>query len=517
MASDYPGSGNAAMNVVWGLREMGKNRQKVNSGKSSLVNALLGGRKMLKEGIEPMTRVPAEILYWDKEEYAVLYKIDGTEQKLPAKKYRLANPDPALIRFARLYLCNNFLNQIPNLVIADLPGFDGDIQDSLLEKYLPGSIAFLVLLPADNLAGALTDSFAGLLDILCQYEADFCFVITKCDKVDEESIGFRDARQYLQDWLRGHIREKKLFFYYASVMDQDKLENIKEFLRYIQEKSDQMLWKQNLRFVQSCMEQTEKDLKQLLERYEMKEIGRRKEKEEAEQRMEVLERQAADLYSEFLEKVSLCIKHTLTGICQAVKSKEEMLVTIAGNNQNPEMQIIDTVSRVWLESIRNQFMPDVRRYLRYAGRLIQKQLAGGHRVQLSLDEKKAEQELGLIIEEIRNYLDVPRAGQLAFSLFPTWDTQQEERKENYRRELCERIYPQLKETAGRYVEAFFRQQAEQIDALVKEEIQRQKESCQKAFTDSRQKEGEGVSADEVSRILDALEAIEGWKNELQGR
>ena len=61
---------------------------KFSSGKSALVNTLLGySRKILKEDITPETAVPAEILY-NENEFVCLYHKDGEHEDIEVDEYR---------------------------------------------------------------------------------------------------------------------------------------------------------------------------------------------------------------------------------------------------------------------------------------------------------------------------------------------------------------------------------------------------------------------------------------------
>ena len=102
---------------------------KFSSGKSALVNTVLGySRKILKEDITPETAIPAELVYTDSEDIITIIRNDGAYKQLSVDDYRKYEADANTVKSARIQLKNSFLEEIPDVMIVDMPGFESGFE-----------------------------------------------------------------------------------------------------------------------------------------------------------------------------------------------------------------------------------------------------------------------------------------------------------------------------------------------------------------------------------------------------
>ena len=110
---------------------------KFSSGKSALVNTVLGyNRKLLKEDITPETAIPAEIVYTDTEDCIEIISNDNEVRNISVDEYRNYVADATTVKCARIHLRNSFLEQIPDVMIVDMPGFESgfDIHNKAIDN-----------------------------------------------------------------------------------------------------------------------------------------------------------------------------------------------------------------------------------------------------------------------------------------------------------------------------------------------------------------------------------------------
>lgn len=153
---------------------------KFSSGKSALVNTLLGySRKILREDITPETAIPAEIVYTDTEDSVTIVKNDGTNDSISVQEYRNYEADATTVKCARIKLRNSFLEEIPDVMLVDMPGFESgiEIHNKAIDDYLPQSLAYIITFPADDMI--VRSSVGNILKELCLNDMPLCIVITK--------------------------------------------------------------------------------------------------------------------------------------------------------------------------------------------------------------------------------------------------------------------------------------------------------------------------------------------------
>lgn len=170
------------------------------SGKSSLVNALLG-EKLLSVQVTPETVVASELRYADSPSFTGYYP-DGSSKPLTAGDLTTegALADLAPEGWVDVRLPNDNLKRWPWLVLVDLPGLDSGIEahERAIERHADKSLAYAVVVSVEE--GGLRDSLLRVLEELAARRVPLLMVITKADKRSAADVAqVRDAvRQRLE-------------------------------------------------------------------------------------------------------------------------------------------------------------------------------------------------------------------------------------------------------------------------------------------------------------------------------
>ena len=212
---------------------------KFSSGKSALVNTLLGyyNMRILREDITPETAIPTEIVYTDSEETVTFIGNDGVDKDVSINEYRAYEADANKIKCARICLRNSFLEEIPDVMLVDMPGFESgfEVHNKAIDNYLPDSLAYIVVFPADDMI--VRSSVGNILKELCLHDMPLCVVITKYDKRNDE---FDVAFEKMNETLKRYIGDRDIRFCRTSSFTGDA-EEVKVFLKEIQEESQKIL------------------------------------------------------------------------------------------------------------------------------------------------------------------------------------------------------------------------------------------------------------------------------------
>lgn len=165
------------------------------TGKSSLINALVE-RRILSVDITPETAVPTEIYYGNNKVYKILseYSVSKDESsnsiikeigidELPLKNVSILDTDVIRIEYN-----NDFLRNIINVKLVDLPGFDSGIElhNKAIDKYLPNSLAYILVIAVDE--PVLKENIENFLRELELHEMPLYIVLTKSARISKEEL-----------------------------------------------------------------------------------------------------------------------------------------------------------------------------------------------------------------------------------------------------------------------------------------------------------------------------------------
>lgn len=157
-----------------------------NSGKSSLINAMLG-IDLLPTNILPETAVSYEICYSLQEKLEV-WEDDRLVQTAGLSQIKNLQLSPN--NLVRLYINNQFIQNLyeRNIVLVDMPGIDSGIEahNNAILHYIQDGTYFVLLTDAEG--GTLRQTAINFIDEVKKYGANVAIVISKIDKKPKEAV-----------------------------------------------------------------------------------------------------------------------------------------------------------------------------------------------------------------------------------------------------------------------------------------------------------------------------------------
>ncbi|MCC8151735.1 MAG: dynamin family protein [Lachnospiraceae bacterium] len=494
---------------------------KFSSGKSALVNALLGyTRGILKEDITPETAVPAEILYTAENDYVTVIKKDGTKKELSLDEYRKFEPDTDTDRCVRIHLNNKqFLGTIPDVMMVDMPGFESgyEVHNRAIDDYLPQSLAYIVTFPADDMI--VRSSVGNILRELCLHDMPLCVVITKYDKRNEED--FKDTFEKMKGSLRRFLGERDICYCITSSRERD-VEELKNYLQDIQEQSGEILARKYRKLVLSQAERTDQYLRERLEGSRLTESELAEKEERMKGQLSAMDSCFEKERSDFESSVRDCIEEIKNDVRCALESEESTFVAMALNNQSINEQMNQVIRNAVTISVKKRFIPRAEKYMKNLSRFADSPEVGDVCVAFHFDTENLNRSIAPVVAGAAGAL----AGGLLIGLLAgliaffaskkNREKKRQEAKAEIRRKLRGEVYPQVLSEVGSNIEKCIWEQAQQVNTSIEEEIRSQRSTLEKAMEDVRsQKEDEQQKKENLETdIKEDLERVADIKADL---
>ena len=464
---------------------------KFSSGKSALLNTLLGySRRILKEDITPETTVPCEILYSPDEDSIQVIKNDGTCQKVSVSEFRELEVDANSVRCNRLSLKNSFLEEIPDVMLVDMPGFESgfEVHNKAIDNYLPTSLAYIVAFPADDMI--VRSSVGNILKELCLHDMPICIVITKYDKRNDE---FEETFLKLKENLKRFIGNKEVTYCITSSFNGDA-EELENFLKEIQNNAPKILKNKFKNAVLSVINTTENYLKTALKNNEMSESELDENEEKINKQLNSLndkfkkEKESFDLeVSEFVEEIK-------SDVLMALESEESTFIAMILNNQKINDHLNNIVRSAVTTSMKKRVIPKIEKYLKTISNYIDSESIGN--VKISFYFNAEEISKGVVSNTVATIAAIIMTGPIIGSIIGgiialinkhKVNKKREEAKRQIKLQLNSEIYPQVLKEIGIQFEKAITKQLNIINTSIENEIKSQKEILEKAMDDIRQK------------------------------
>lgn len=493
---------------------------KFSTGKSALVNTVLGySRKILPEDITPETAVPAEILYDDMEDNIAIISNDGEHRQIDVSEYRNIELDANKTKCVRLKLRNSFLEEIPDVMIVDMPGFESgyEVHNKAIDNYLPQSLAYIVAFPADDMI--VRSSVGNILKELCIHDMPICVVITKYDKKNED---FDITLKKLKENLKRFIGEREVTYCVTTSFTGDA-DELKEFLRNIQSKSQDILANKFKDCVLNAANITENYLNTIIKNSGLSESELDEKEESLEKQMKEMNEKFSKEKEDFDAQMSSCVEEVKADVKIAVEAEESTYIAMAMNNQCINDQLNTTIRNAITTSIKKHFIPKVERYLKRVANCLNDDAFSDINFSFNINIEKMSKGITSTAVAFATatllggpILGVIVAGITALVNKIKGDKKREEIKDRIRMQLRSELYPKVLSEVGNGVQIALTKQLKIINTHIDEEISAQKDTLEKAMNDIRKQQ-----ADEKSRrdnlLIDAeedLHRIEAIKNDL---
>jgi GTPase SAR1 family protein len=460
---------------------------KFSSGKSALVNTVLGySRKILKEDITPETAIPAEIVYTGAEDSVTIFKNDGAHKSISVNEYRSYEADANTVKCARIQLRNSFLEEIPDVMLVDMPGFESgfEIHNQAIDNYLPQSLAYIVAFPADDMI--VRSSVGNILRELCLHDIPLCVVITKYDKKNDD---FDETFAKMKESLKRFVGDREIHYCKTSSFTGNA-EELEEFLKEIQEKSQDILAHSFMNYVMAIADRTENYLKTILSSSQLSES-------ELDEQEEKLHKQLLDLNSKFSKEqesfdleISECVEEIKNDVQYALEAEKSTLVAMSMNNQSINEQLNNVVRNAVTVSVKKRFIPKVEKYLKRVANSINAESIGDVHISFNFDGEKLNKGMTSSVVAVAAgiLMGLPILGIVAGIIMKLrGDKKREELKQQIRMKLQNEIFPQVLRDVGNGIEMTITKQLKLVNTSIEDEIKIQRDTLEKAMADVRGK------------------------------
>jgi hypothetical protein len=498
---------------------------KFSSGKSALVNTVLGySRKILKEDITPETAIPAEIVYTNADEQAEIMKNDGTYERLSIEEYRNYAVDATTAKHVRIQLRNDFLSEIPDVMLVDMPGFESgfEIHNKAIDNYLPQSLAYIVTFPADDLI--VRSSVGDILKELRLSDMELCVVITKYDKSNDD---FEVTFEKMKESLKRYVGNRQIRYCRTSSFTGDARE-FEDFLKEIQEKSKDILARKYKKMAMSEAGNIEVYLKTVLNGSQLSESQLDEQEEKLQRQLSALDSKFTKEKNDFAIEISDCIEEIKSDVQSAMEAEEPTLVTMALNNQSINERLNSVIRNTVTVSVKKHFIPKVEKYLKRVDKTISGEMIGDVHISFAYDAEQMNKDMtGNIVAvaaaALLSEILAPPLGIIAGIIIKfagkklAEDKKRENAKQEIRQKLRREVFPQVLNEVGNGIEKAVMKETEHVNISIEEEMNRQRENLEGAMSDLRQKiqEEKDEKQNQMLQIQADLERIEEIKDGLR--
>lgn len=464
---------------------------KFSSGKSALVNTVLGYRKkILKEDITPETAIPAEIVYTETDEKITIIRNDETKEFLSVDQYREYEADASTVKSARIQLCNSFLEEIQDVMLVDMPGFDSgfEIHNKAIDNYLPQSMVYIIVFPADDMI--VRSNIGNILKELCLYDMPLCVAITKCDKQNDD---FEITFEKMKESLKKFVGNRELRYCKTSSFKGDA-EELEEFLREIQEKSQDILVDRYKKSALSIIGNTENYLVRILKGRQMTESEREEEEEKIHRQIVVWNSEFSEERQSFDSEAVVCIEEIKSDVQIALEAEEPTLIIMVMNKQSINEHLNVVVRNAVTVSVKKRFIPRVEKYFRRVAKILNSESLGD--IQFSFDFDFEKMNKGIVssivaaaVGSVVGWLVGGAIVGLITAIFAkrSDDARREREKLAISQKLRLEVFPQVLSEVRDGVEKKITEQKNLINKLIEDDIEKQNYILEKAISDSKQK------------------------------
>jgi predicted GTPase len=328
-------------------------------GKSSLLNALLG-ESLLATAVTPETAVPAELRFGSERRFTGCFP-DGrrlTLNETDLRENRLTSLLPA--GWVDVQLPSPALAARQQLVLVDLPGWDSGVaaHERVIDDYASRSLAYGVVISVEE--GALRDSLRRALLELAITQMPVVLIVAKADKRPPEDV--QAVVEHLRADITALMGREPLAVAITSARKND-LGTLESALDTLQAQAGEIFetrvvdaYRHNLQHAAQHLgllaNQDNKDAARLQADIDKLELDIRTFDIRLQKETEALEAAIGPL----LGTIRLRVENALVG-------RIEMLTERALSGQNISDDILGTARLVISEALRQEFEPEMQRYL----------------------------------------------------------------------------------------------------------------------------------------------------------
>lgn len=461
------------------------------TGKSSLLNAVIG-KQVLSVDITPETAVPTEISYGEVNSVKQIFGDSVKEyqmDELPIKGLNIRNTDLVRINYA-----NDFLKTIPNVKIVDLPGFDTSIElhNMAIDQYLPNSLAYLLVVSSDE--PVLKNGIADFLKELKLYQVPVYLIITKCNRLslkDQEA-----CKKLLVENICNLLDVDDIpCACTEAVGDTIQVDEVKGFLREIQEKSSEIFRRKYTELLKKNAKYAEVYLMDRIDKKDLSTSELEQEQENLQKKINELTAKVEKERKNFESQTEECISVMRDRVKNDLEAVKEPIAVMIRNGSDVGARVNGIIRNAVALSVKSEFEPKLQEYLNQISDMVRFEMpdteefnfksgkAFNDSIVQSLFTKAAPVVLATVGALIAGPIVAIVGGALGAFADVAMNVNGEKKKERKARkaadELIAKIHVEASDSAAREI----RRYVEKVNTEIQEKIGRQKMILEKSLED----------------------------------
>lgn len=525
---------------------------KFSAGKSTLINTFLDfSTPLLAEDILPETAIPSEICYGE-EDAAYLYPAHVAEppMKMDLREFRHTPVSSESNSKVRLVLKHTKLEQIPQIDLVDMPGFDSGYQahNRILDQYLPGSSAYLLVFSIDD--AVLKENMAAVLkEIMLRGKLPpLAVVVTRAGRKTEEE------QAEIVEKLTTALKKYYPGSFDIYLTERDAPESADVLLNFLQELQAQYAALQDKHYHAAVISRAERICMYLQGRLRNSALSETECEEQIQRIQEEMERlrSAVAVQKEhFRNLMPRCKDLILADVEDTLRCKKSSYVQRMIKGKPVEDKLNEDVRAAVIQGVQTHFEPELREYLSQVDARIQSAVqilaacshggddlgealktgvgagivAGGATAALTstgaitslLSSSALTAGLAASLGASAASIAIPVIGLIVGTVtaalaFVIHKARQKERAEELGRELESSVFPKILEKLSLSIETSLEETLQKAEKAIDTEIQEKQQLLQKVLEDTqvkndREKSARALESDQIRKDLEEMEAL----------
>ncbi len=486
------------------------------TGKSSMLNAILG-KRLLSVEITPETAVPTEIYYGDNAVYRL--DLEGEAHLCSVNDLPLKDLTVKDTQLVRVEYDHDFLKQISNVKLVDLPGFDSGIElhNQAIDKYLPNSLAYILVVACDE--PVLKDNITNFVKELDLHDMPLYVVLSKSSRLTDEEV--MECKKLIVSIVTKIIDKDQVKITSIESYGDVNVEGIKKFLLEIQQNSERLFEIKYKDRLGSALKNMENFLLDQINKKDLtlSELG--EEKNNLQNEINELLRKISRERERFDKQADDCIKSIQNKISTDLNTASAAIAALVQNGANVNDKINTIVRNAVAIGIKSEFEPRLQKYLKNIADMINVDVLKDEGIKMNVEQLCTESMMKDIamkampfalaaVGAIMGPFGIVLGGMVGAFIDSAMNISQAKIKEKKAVEVAEGIIKTVSEQAGAGVGAEIKRYIVGVNRDIEKEILKQKELLDKSLDDVTQR-----VALEDSKKNDAIFKIECDLNQLK--
>ena len=335
---------------------------KFSAGKSTLLNLLLDEPALLKVDILPETALPTEICYSEEDHVYLYSKNSDTPVEISWEQYDDQEYTAGELQKIRLALREKELEELPDLDLVDLPGFDSGIEDHdrILDSGALGGSAYLLVFPMND--PVVKESMVHILQelILREGTVPVGVVVTRASHKPEEE--WPEVLNHLRESLKRYLQRE--FSVFATDRDcPESVYELRKFLKKLQDQRPELV--ETAYHPQAAAMANELRLYLRQRKRDLELSGGDLEAKETKLQREIkkLNQKMRERREEFQRAAPVCRDQILEDVERTLHSNESRYLQSMMRGRSPEEQLNTDVRTAVIQGVKTHFEPKVQEYV----------------------------------------------------------------------------------------------------------------------------------------------------------